>query len=80
MTSQARTDIELTEEAGPIEEAFTNVVPKEPDIVTIATKVEAHEQTLNIHESRWNQLGNTVPLKTEPKVERGTDVNLWEIM
>jgi len=79
MTS--RTDIDVTEEIGPVEEELTTVVSKEPDIITIATKVDAHEQTLNIHESRWNQLGATPPMKAEPKLEQtSTNVNLWEIM
>ena len=83
MTSQARTDVDPTEETGPIEEELTAVVlKKEPDILTIATKVDAHEEKLNIHESRWNQLGGAAPIKTEAKLERpfSTDVNLWEIM
>lgn len=79
MTSHARTDIDPTEETGPVEEEVP--VSKTPDIISIATKVEEHEQTLNIHESRWNQLGAAAPIKHEPKLEQSsTGVNLWEIM
>lgn len=79
MTSHARTDIDPSEEAG-VEDIEEHVPVKQPDIATIATKVDAHEQTLNIHESRWNQLGVAAPIKTEAKLENTSgDVNLWEI-
>lgn len=79
MTSHARTDIDPSEEAG-VEEADIEEHVAPPDITTIATKVDAHEQKLNIHESRWNQLGAAAPIKTEAKVDNTSDnVNLWEI-
>jgi len=95
MTSHARTDIDPNEEEGAVEpvvheeplvdevvdEEPITAVTKEPDIATIATKVDAHEQKLTIHESRWNQLTSApAPIKAEAKLERASGVNLWEIM